>query len=59
MKSNNELFEIFNGSVLVNETALHDQAVMMCLESASLNNFEFINNSGEHVTINDWITSSK
>jgi len=59
MKSNNELFSIFDGSVLVNETALHDAAIMMCLESASQSNFEFINHCNDHVTINDWITSSK
>jgi len=59
MKSNNELFPIFDGRVLVNETALHDQAVMNALQSASLNNFEYVNHCRDHVTINDWITSSK
>ena len=41
MKTNNNLQPIFNGSVLVNETALHDQAIMNVLKSCSLNNFEF------------------
>ena len=41
MKSNNNLQPIFDGRVLVNETALHDQAVMNVLKSSSLNNFEF------------------
>ena len=41
MKTNNTLQPIFNGSVLVNETALHAQAVMNVLKSSSLNNFEF------------------
>tara|TARA_Y100001963_G_scaffold58800_1_gene82235 strand:- start:1847 stop:2017 length:171 start_codon:yes stop_codon:yes gene_type:complete len=41
MKTNNKLQPIFDGKVLVNETALHDQAVMNALKSCSLNNFEF------------------
>lgn len=53
MKVNNNLTPIFNGSVLVNETALHDQAVMNVLKSASLNNFEFRPISGDSFNISD------
>ena len=51
MKSNNELFPIFDGRVLVNETALHDQAVMNALQSCSQNNFQF-----EHTWVGDSVT---
>ena len=51
---------MFNGSVLMNETAIHDQAVMNALQSWSQNNFEFKGTwVGESVTINDWINSAK
>ena len=60
MKTNNKLTPIFNGCVLVNETALHDQAVMNALQSCSQNNFEFKGTwVGESVSINDWINSAK
>ena len=39
--TNNKLTPIYNGSVLVNESALHDQAIMNVLKSSSLNNFEY------------------
>ena len=41
MKTNNELIPMFDGCVLMNETALHDQAVMNALQSCSQSNFEF------------------
>ena len=53
MKVNNNLMPIFDGSVLVNETALHDQAVMNVLKTASLNNFEFRPISGDSFNISD------
>ena len=54
MQTNNNLTPIFDGRVLVNETALHDQAVMNVLKSASLNNFEFRGTwRGESVNISD------
>ena len=37
----NELIPIDNGSVLVSESSLHDQAVMNVLQSLSEDNFEF------------------
>ena len=54
---NNKLTPIYNGSVLVNETALHDQAIMNVLQSLSETNFEFVNHSGDHVTFEDLIDS--
>ena len=53
MKTNNKLTPIFNGCVLVNETALHDQAVMNALKSASLNNFEYKSIDSSYYNISD------
>ena len=54
MQSNNNLRPMFNGSVLMNETAIHDQAVMNALQSCSQNNFEFKGTwQGESYNISD------
>ena len=54
MQTNNNLKPMFNGSVLMNETAIHDQAVMNVLKAQSLNNFEFKGTwQGESVNISD------
>ena len=54
MQTNNNLKPMFNGSVLMNETALHDQSVMNALKSCSQNNFEFKGTwSGESYNISD------
>ena len=59
MKTNNNLTPMFNGSVLMNETAIRDQAVMNALQSCSQNNFEFKGIwQGESVSVNDWINSA-
>ena len=49
----NKLIPIYNGSVLVNESALHDQAVMNVLQSLSEDNFEFKPINGDHYYISD------
>ena len=36
-----ELKPMFNGCVLMNDTAIHDQAVMNVLQSLAEDNFEF------------------
>ena len=36
-----ELNPMFNGCVLMNDTAIHDQAVMNALQSLAKDNFEF------------------
>ena len=60
MQTNNNLRPMFNGSVLMNETAIHDQAVMNVLKSCSQNNFEFTGTwVGDSVSVNDWINSAK
>ena len=41
MQTNNNLKPMFSGCVLMNETAIHDQAVMNALQSCSETNFEF------------------
>ena len=59
MQTNNNLQPIFDGRVLVNETALHDQAVMNALQSYSLNNFEFKHTWGGdsyNISDRDWVT---
>ena len=54
-----QLKSIYNGSVLVSESALHDQAVMNVLKAQSLNNFEFKGTwAGDSVSVNDWISSA-
>ena len=59
MQTNNNLTPIFDGRVLVNETALHDQAVMNVLKAQSLNNFEFKGTwAGDSVSVNDLISSA-
>ena len=60
MQTNNNLRPMFNGSVLMNETAIHDQAVMNVLKSCSQNNFEFKGTwVGDSVSVNDWINTAK
>ena len=60
MQTNNNLKPMFNGSVLMNETAIRDQAVMNALQSCSHNNFEFKGTwVGESVSVNDWINTAK
>ena len=51
--TNNKLIPIYNGSVLVNETALHDQAIMNVLKSSSLNNFEYKSIDSSYYNISD------
>ena len=45
----------FNGCVLMNDTAIHDQAVMNVLQSLSDDNFEFKPIHGDHYTFEDLI----
>ena len=49
----NELIPIYNGSVLVSESALHDQAVMNALQSFADDNFEFKSIDSTHYNISD------
>ena len=55
MKNVNNLIPIYNGSVLVNESALQDQAVMNVLQSLSEDNFEFrpINSTSYNISDRD------
>ncbi len=47
---------MFNGSVLMNDNAINDQAVMNVLQSLSQNNFEFEHTwYGDHVTFEQLI----
>ena len=52
-----DLQEMFNGCVLMNDTAIHDQAVMNVLQRLSEDNFEFKSISNDRVTIDEWINS--
>ena len=56
MQTNNNLKPMFNGCVLMNETAIHDQAVMNALQSHSETNFEFKPIHGDHYTFDDLIS---
>ena len=44
---------MFNGCVLMNDAAIHDQAVMNVLQRLSEDNFEFKSISAEHYNISD------
>ena len=58
--SNNNLTPIYNGQVLVNETALHDQAIKNVLESLAADSFKFRSNyNGDRITFSDLINSTK
>ena len=53
---NNNLQPMFNGSVLMNDNAINDQAIMNVLQSLSQNNFEFEHTwYGDHVTFEQLI----
>ena len=54
---NSKLQPMFNDSVLMNDKAIHDKAVMNALQSFAEDNFEFKNTSGDHITV-DEITDS-
>ena len=49
----NKLIPIYNGSVLVSESALHDQAVMNVLKDLEKDNFKFRSISGDSYNISD------
>jgi len=54
MQTDNNLQPMFNGCVLMNETAIHDQAVMNALQSHSKTNFQFKHTwHGESYNISD------
>ena len=60
MKVNNNLTPIYNGQVLVNETALQDQAVKNVLESLAADSFKFKSNyHGDRITFSDLINGTK
>ena len=55
---NNKLTPIYNGQVLVNETALNDQAIKNVLESLSADSFKFRSQfNGDRITFSDLISS--
>ncbi len=55
MKTNYDLVEMFNASVLMNKEAIQDQAVMNVLQSLSEDNFEFrpINSTSYNISDRD------
>ena len=58
-KVNNNLQPMFDNRVLMNETAIHDQAVMNVLKSSSQNNFEFKHTwHGDSITFEQLINST-
>ena len=48
-----QLKSIYNGSVLVSESALHDQAVMNALQSLADDNFEYKSIDSSYYNISD------
>ena len=53
----NELKPMFNGCVLMNDTAINDQSVINALQRLSEDNFEFKSICNDRVTIDEWINS--
>ena len=49
----NKLIPIYNGSVLVSESSLQDEAVMNALQSFADDNFEFRSIDSTHYNISD------
>ena len=49
----NELKPMFNGCVLMNDTAINDQSVINALQRLSNDNFEFKSFNGDHYHISD------
>jgi len=49
----NKLQTIYNGSVLVSESALHNQAVMNALQSIAKDNFEYKSIDSSYYNISD------
>ncbi len=52
---NSDLTPMFDGCVLMNESAKHDQAVMNVLEKLQAEQFEFKSIGGDHVTFDEFI----
>ena len=50
---NSKLQPMFNGSVLMNDKAIHDQAVMIALQSFAEDNFEFKSINSSYYNISD------
>ena len=50
---NSKLQPMFNGSVLMNDKAIHDQAVMNALQSFAEDNFEFKTIDSSYYNISD------
>ena len=60
MKQNDSMFKsdltpMFDGCVMMNESAKHDQAVMNVLEELQADQFRFKSIGGEHVTFDQFI----
>ena len=60
MKQNDSMFKsdltpMFDGCVMMNETAKHDQAVMNVLERLQAEQFEFKSLPSDHVTFDEFI----
>jgi hypothetical protein len=50
-----DLTPMFDGCVMMNESAKHDQAVMNVLEELQADQFRFKSIGGEHVTFDQFI----
>ena len=52
---NSDLTPMFDGCVMMNESAKHDQAVMNVLRELQAEQFEFKSIGGDHVTFDQFI----
>ena len=54
---NSDLTPMFDGCVMMNENAKHDEAVMNVLRAAQAEQFQFKGTWGDRSTVNEWINN--
>jgi|TARA_B100001996_G_scaffold7570_1_gene6349 hypothetical protein len=54
---NSDLTPMFDGCVMMNENAKHDEAVMNVLQTAQAEQFQFKGTWGDRYSIDEWRTS--
>ena len=54
---NSDLTPMFDGCVMMNESAKHDEAIMNVLRAAQAEQFQFKGTWGDRYSIDEWRTS--
>ena len=55
---NSDLTPMFDGCVMMNETAKHDESVMNVLRAAQAEQFQFKGTWGDRHSIDEWLESA-